>query len=303
MESCPRCGAPRPHTLVECPRCGVIYAKAEARAAALRPADPAPVPDAALLDDDALLEDDAALEARLRAWAIPLALLAAWLLVKTGPGHALVRIFCSMWVHEIGHAAAAWLCGFPAVPGPWRTLTASNRSIPFAALLSAALIYAGVRAWLAERRAATAFAAAALLLQLLCTVLLRAEAAHAFIVFAGDAGCLVLGALLLASMYAPAGGAIRRGWLRWGFLAIGAASFADAFELWWSARTDSDRIPFGVNEGVGPSDPSVLSDTYGWSASLLVHRYLSVACVSLLALACLYAMGLRRARAQARELT
>ncbi len=146
METCPRCGAPRPAALVECPRCGVIYAKAEARAAVLEPSGPSAaegVPE---------FEGGPALEVRIRTWAIPVALLCAWVLVSTGPGRAVVRIFFSMWVHELGHAAAAWLCGFLAVPGPWRTLTASGRSPVFAALLSAALIYAIVRSWLTGRR-------------------------------------------------------------------------------------------------------------------------------------------------------
>jgi hypothetical protein len=293
MESCPRCGAPRPAALVECPRCGVIYAKAEARAAALEPAGVAPVEEAPDF------EGGPALEASIRAWAIPSALVCAFLLVCTGPGRGVVRIFFSMWLHELGHAAAAWLCGFLALPGPWRTLTSSGRSPLFAALLSAALLYAIVRSWLTGRKKPALCAAALLLLQLGCTVLPSARSATAFIVFAGDGGCLVLGALLMASLYAPARGAIRRGWLRWGFLVIGAGSFADVFEQWFSARTDPDRIPFGMNEGVGPSDPSVLSDQFGWSASLLVHRYVALGCVCLLGLACLYVAGLLRARADA----
>lgn len=293
METCPRCGAPRPAALLECPRCGVIYAKAEARAAALGPAGPAP------LEDGATFVGGASLEARIRTWAIPSALVCSFLMVSTGPGRAMVRIFFSMWIHELGHAVAAWLCGVLAVPGPWRTLTASGRSLTFAAILSAALIYAVTRSWLSGRRRAALCAAAVLVLQLCCTLLPGPRAATALIVFAGDGGCLVLGVLLMASLYAPAEGAIRRGWLRWGFLVIGAGAFADVFEQWWSARTDPDRIPFGMNEGVGPSDPSVLSDQYGWSASLLVHRYVALGCACLFALACLYAVGLRRARADA----
>ena len=295
METCPRCGANRLAALVECPRCGVIYAKAEARAAALQPAA------AAAPEEAPDFEGGPALEASIRTWAVPAGLVCAFLLVSTGPGRAMVRIFLSMWIHELGHAAAAWLCGFPALPGPWRTLTASARSPVFAALLSGALIYAAVRAWLAGRKPLTACAAGGLLLQLCCTCLPGARSATAFIVFAGDGGCLVLGALLMASLYAPAGSAIRRGWLRWGFLVIGAGAFADAFEQWWSARTDPDRIPFGINEGVGLSDPSVLSDTFGWSAATLVHRYVLLGCACLLALACIYAVGLARARTAARR--
>jgi hypothetical protein len=293
METCLRCGAARPAALTECPRCGVIYAKVHARAAAVEPSGPV------LSGDLPDFEGGPALEVQIRTWALPVALLCASLLVVTGPGRAVVRIFFSMWVHELGHATAAWLCGYLAMPGPWRTLTASERSPVFAALLSAALLYAIVRGWLTGRRKAVFCAAGILLLQLCCTVLLSTRSATALIVFAGDGGCLVLGALLMASLYAPAGGAIRRGWLRWGFLLIGAGAFADPFEQWLGARTDPDRIPFGVNEGIGPSDPSVLSDQYGWSASLLVHRYLALGCVCLLALACLYALGLRSARADA----
>ena len=134
-----------------------------------------------------------------------------------------------------------------------------------------------------------------------CTAAIGPDTARQFIVFAGDAGCLVLGALLMATFYAPPHSVLRRGALRWGFLAIGAASFADAFEQWWSARTDSDRIPFGANEGIGPSDPSVLSDSYGWSASTLVHRYVLLGCVCLVALGCLHLYLRARAAAEARR--
>jgi hypothetical protein len=296
VETCPHCGAPRPAGRLECPRCGVIYSKAEARAAAIEAAAPAPP------REDGFLSEGPLLEARIRAWAIPSALACALLLVSTGPGRALVRIFFSMWVHELGHAAAAWLCGVLAVPGPWRTLTASGRSPLFAALVSAALIYALVRSWLAGRRKTAVCAGAVLALQLGCTLLPDLRTATALIVFAGDGGCLVLGTLLMASVYAPAEGAIRRGWLRWGFLVIGAGAFADVFTQWWASRTDPDRIPFGMNEGVGLSDPSVLSDQHGWSASLLVHRYVALGCACLVALGCLYVAALWRSRREARRI-
>ncbi|HWE22920.1 MAG TPA: hypothetical protein VG496_03170 [Myxococcales bacterium] len=270
----------------------MIYAKAEARAAAIEPAAaPVLVPP---------LADEEAVEARLRAWAVPIALLLSWLLVKTGPGHTIVRIFCSMWVHELGHASAAWLSGYPAFPGPWLTLTAESRSVLLAALVFAGLAYLAVRCWVLERRVAAAAASVAILAQLFCTAGLRPDSARVFIVFMGDGGCLVLGSLLMATFYAPEGSVFRRGALRWGFLGIGAASFSDAFEQWCSARTDPDRIPFGANEGVGPSDPSVLFDTFHWSATNLVHRYVALGIVCLAALACLHVVMVRRAAAAVR---
>lgn len=244
---------------------------------------------------------DAALERRLRLWALPAALALSWLLVKGRFTHALVRIFCGMWVHEVGHAAAAWLCGFPAFPGPWRTQVAEARSPAFAFLVFAGLL-ALLAAGLRQRRATAVWAAAALLAaQLWGTALLRPRDAQALVLFAGDGGMLVLGALLMATVYAAPGSALRRGFLRWGLLAIGAAAFADSFEQWWSARTDAERIPFGMNEGVGLSDPSRLADDYGWTTHQLVSRYVALGCVCLLAILAAYALGLRRAAAQPTE--
>jgi hypothetical protein len=70
----------------------------------------------------------------------------------------------------------------------------------------------------------------------------------------------------------------------------------DAFEQWWASRSDLDRIPFGMNEGVGLSDPSVLSETYGWSTGLLIHRYVTLGCGCLLVLAVAYGWQLWEAK-------
>jgi hypothetical protein len=238
------------------------------------------------------------LEARLRAWAIPAALGGAFLLVATGAGHFLVRVFCSMWVHEIGHATAAWLCGFPAFPGPWLTPMAQSRSPVFAFVLCASLATGAYRAARAERTRLAASLGGLVAAQLFCTVVLPVSRAKQFVVFMGDGGCLVLGSLLMLTVYAPEDSALKRGWLRWGLLGIGAAAFTDAFAQWCAARTDFDRIPFGMNEGTGLSDPSVLSETFGWSTDQIVHRYVALGCVCLVALAIAYVRGLIHARSE-----
>src|SRR4051812_42066279 len=96
-----------------------------------------------------------------------------------------LRRFASMWVHEIGHAIAALLCGYPAFPGPWFTPVADARSPILAVLLAGALAYAVFRFWKTERRALAAASAGLLALQLGCT-LLASTTARQFIVFAGD---------------------------------------------------------------------------------------------------------------------
>lgn len=75
----------------------------------------------------------------------------------------------------------------------------------------------------------------------------------------------------------------------------------DAFDTWSGARSDFDRIPFGMIEGRGLSDPSKLIEFYGWTAGQLVRRYVWVGCMCLAVLAVVYGVALFRARARARE--
>ncbi|HEX8438800.1 hypothetical protein [Archangium sp.] len=323
-KACPRCGEPR-ILAPECPRCGVLYAKAEARAArlaprpapaqpatpALEPREPAPysyaeperpphLPPEGLAWDGDL--EDARLELRMRQFALPVALVVAWLLVNSPVGGRLVRIFLSMWIHELGHAVTAWFCGFSAIPGPWFTRISETRSTFVFLLLATSLGGLILRGAFTQRRSLVIAGATGLVLQFVGTGVLSLSKAIQLFTFGGDAGCLVLGSLLMATVYAPRDSALRRGWLHWGYLVIGAASFMDAFSQWWAARSDFERIPFGENEGVGLSDPSTLADVYGWSETELVQRYTWLGLACLAALAVLYTVGLLRARAELRAL-
>ncbi|MGC4123152.1 MAG: hypothetical protein QM765_53010 [Myxococcales bacterium] len=323
--TCPNCSAPREQGPV-CPRCGVIYAKAEARAAALaqRAAAPAPVapaapviplspagieppapsnsstPSSALPDVSPFWELDpeqAELEWKLRAAAVPAAMLLARLWMETGMGKSLGRIFFSMWLHEAGHAIVSWFTGFSAIPLPWFTRTAESRSaVVF--LLFAGLF--GALGWWGFKRKHTplmVLAGSLLALQVFGTLLVSAPKAQEWMIFGGDAGCFILGTLFIASFLVPAA---RRGGLRWGFLVIGAVSFMDPFEQWWAARTDVDRIPFGENEGVTLSDATKLLETYGWPARSIPKAYVTLSVLCLVVLAAFWAWSVWHARRQAR---
>ena len=236
------------------------------------------------------------LEGRVRTWAIPAALAGAFLIVSSGPGRFVVRVFVGMWIHELGHATTAWLCGFPAFPGPWLTPMAASRSGAFGFLVFAAIAAGGFWALRTERVRLAAGLGVLLIAQLCCTVAVSEAGAKQLIVFMGDGGCLVLGALLMLTVYAPVESALKRGWLRWGFLGIGAGTFADAFSQWWASRRDFDRIPFGMNEGAGLSDPSVLSQTYFWSTDQIVGRYVALGWVCLAIVGTAWGLVLLRQR-------
>jgi hypothetical protein len=321
---CPSCDAlrvPGP----ECPRCGVIYAKARPRTApGPRPGSaprsegspgtsaPPPEPPAAGVGDargllagvePAVWEghlDAARGELRVRTVAPPIALLLAAALVASGPGHMLVRTFLSMWIHELGHAVAAWLCGFAAFPGPWRTPVSQGRHGLMIAVVAVALAALTAWGWRARRPPVAAMGIAALLAQLVCT-LLPLSTARSFFIFGGDAGAMAIGAALVATIWTDPEGPLGRGWLRWGFLVIGACSFADAFHTWLRAAADRAEIPLGEIEGVGLSDASALWRVHGWSLATITARYVTLGVACLVALAVGWAVAVRRARLRVRE--
>lgn len=123
------------------------------------------------------------------------------------------------------------------------------------------------------------------------------EGAYEVFTFAGDAGAMILGTLLMLTMFVGAESKLRTNQLRWGFLVIGAAAYVDTFALWWRAQSDSDVIPFGEMEGVGQSDPSKLVEVHGWTMRELVDRYVLVGVICFFVLASVWAVSTWRMRA------
>ena len=289
---CPKCQFDHVDQTTECLRCGLVFAKYALLQEAVQPgALPVIIEEE---PDEPTMRGEAKQELICRLLALPLALLVTGLLVTTWGG--LIRIFLSMWVHEAGHAVTAWLCGFGAFPGPWFTPVSNDRMLPVTVAVAAGLCYGVFRAWQTERWGVVTGGVIALVLQLVGTTLPISQA-NALVIFGGDAGCLVLGTLLMATFYVRRDSALHRDALRWGFLVIGAAAFIDASHTWWGARSDPGCIPFGENEGIGLSDPSKLTEEYGWAMQIMVDRYvwLMVACLTFLV--ALYAVGIVQARA------
>ena len=288
---CPKCNFDHPEQTTECLACGLVFAKYALHVEAAQ-CTPASVVRDELVP--ALVADDAQRELRLRYLALPVALFSAWIVAGSGLRFVL-RTFLSMWVHESGHAMAAWLSGFGAFPGPWFTPVFENRSILVTAAFASAVGWLTYRAWLDRRLALALTGGATLLVQAVCT-LLPPHQVQAFIIFSGDGGCFVLGTLLMASFYVRRVSKIFQDGLRWGFLMIGAAAFMDAFKTWWGALRDLDQIPFGENVGSGCSDPTRLTEEFGWTVADMVHRYewLSLGCLAVLAV--VFVFGVKEAR-------
>ena len=204
----------------------------------------------------------------------------------------------AMVLHESGHAITSWLTGRWAVPTLWVTMHGEDRSWSVVLMLTAAIVFGGFLAWKAQRWGWVCAAGAALLVQLIFLSLPNFTQG-ALIVFGGDGGALILASILMTAFYAPRESKLYQSWgLRWGLLAIGALSFMSVYRLWSGPMED---LPFGEIEGVGFSDPTLLTDKYGWSVTQLVDRYNRLAMVCLAALFAVYLWGLLSAYLETRS--
>lgn len=222
-------------------------------------------------------ELDPALEWKLRAAAIPSALVIALGFFLSPVGHAVQRTFLTMIPHELGHATTGWLFGYAAIPGLWKTMIPDERSTLVSLVIAAILAFVAYRAWRTDRLVIVLAAALGGAAVFVATTSSSGTALTAF-TFGGDAGALVIGTVLVLAFFVPRA---RRGGLRWGLLAIGAATYVDVAMSWWQARKDSDAIPYGVIEGVGLSDPTKLVEVHGWSEKQMIARYVGLAGVCL----------------------
>ena len=135
-----------------------------------------------------------------------------------------------------------------------------------------------------------------LVVQLFASLAVPARSARTFVTFAGDAGSLAFGAALMACFFVPPGHKLHRDWLRWGFLFLGAASFADTFGEWWTARTNPSTIAFGQFEHGELTDASKLVTVERWAVPDMVGRYVTTGVLGLLALAVLQFLHVQRTR-------
>jgi hypothetical protein len=253
----------------------------------------APPPPARWTGDD----DDARLAWKVQALAPPIVLVLAWLATSSGGLSAfLSRVFLGMWIHEIGHALSAWFTGFFAFPGPWRTIVGDERSWSLRFILGAILVFLVVTGVRHRHRVLTVVGGVLLALFVIGAFVIKADTARMVFSFGGDGGNLVLGPLLMLTFQLPREHPIKRRWLHWGFVVIGAFAFCDVAHQWARAADDFAEIPFGRIDGVGLSDASVLVDRHGWSETALVDRYTSLAWLGLLVFVVGHGVGVWRAK-------
>jgi hypothetical protein len=228
-------------------------------------------------------DDDERFEWYVRLFALPAALAVATLVHLTGFGSGLSRLIAGMWLHEFGHAVAAWFTGHSAVPLPWVT-SVFERGWFISLALVAGLGLLAFGLFKRERPGLAALAGAFALLGVLGRWVPETSA-RTFIDWAGDGVGMMLATVTMLAVFARPGTRLHHGALRWGFLGLGALAFVDMFSVWVASWKDPAEIPFGQQDYAGLSDPSRLVDVAGWTEAQLVHRYLATggACLAVLA--------------------
>ena len=291
---CPKCHFDHPQQFEECLKCGIIFAKYRAiqeGAAAAAPA-PAPAVKSGPLPDYVLEEQQKAHHELLcRLIAPPAALLFGWLV---NAGMPTVSAFLAMWLHESGHAIAAWFCGFTAFPTAWFTIISNGRSRWISVVLGAVAIGGAYVAYRFERWFWVVVSAAVLILSIVGNLQSDFHSRMLF-TFWGDGGAYVLSTILMMTFYARPGSPVRRNQVRWGLLILGAIAFWSVYSRWSGGFENIANFLEDTDER-GPSDIMQLTTMYGWSIYTLIHRYWQLGHACLVALAGVYAAGIVQAK-------
>ncbi len=213
----------------------------------------------------------------------PLLLVAVWL-ANDSPLAFLLTGF-QVWMHEFGHATAAWLCGRHATPLPIGWTPIEPDYSPFVywglLLLFVILFAAGWK----ERKAWPMVVAVALAgLQFYMTWRMSDDQQQFWYgAFGGVGGEFYLSTLLMASFYVQLPDKFRWGACRYIFFIIGATAFLHIVKYWDKVYHGFESIPMGsmINgEDDANGDMNKLMDDYNWTDGHIrdTYQYLGYWC-------------------------
>jgi hypothetical protein len=213
----------------------------------------------------------------------PLVIGFAWL-VNLSPLGFFLKGF-HVWVHEFGHATAAWLTGRKALPLPigWTSIEPPySPFVYFGILLLLGILF--VAGWKERKVWPMLIAAAIAPLQFYLTWRLSALDQQFWWTFCGIGGEFYLSALLMACFFVQFPEKFKWGACRYLLLFLGASCFLKIYLYWNRVYHGLEDIPMGsmVNgEDDAGGDMNVLMSDYHWSHSRirLVYHFLGNWCL------------------------
>jgi len=213
---------------------------------------------------------------KVNTFVPPLLLGFVWL-VNLSPLKFLLTGF-HVWMHEFGHATAAWLCGFRATPLPfgWTPVEPVYSHFVYGGLLLMFGILFGA-GWL-ERKVWAMVAAVVLAgLQFYMTWRMPEHRQEFWwSAFGGVGGEFYLSTLFMMFFWVQLPEKFKWGACRYVFFCIGATAFLNIWLRWGDVYRGLEEIPFGsmINgEGDQGGDMNKLMDGYGWKKFAIRRNY------------------------------
>jgi hypothetical protein len=213
---------------------------------------------------------------RVNVLVPPLLLGCVWLLNASPFGFFLKGFH--VWMHEFGHATAAWMTGRRATPLPfgWTPVEPEFSSFVYGGvlLLFALFFLAGWK----ERKLWPMLAAVALAALQFYLTFRMPEHRQEFWwgAFGGVGGEFYLSALFMAAFYVQLPEKFKWGACRYVFFVIGATAFLNIHSFWEQVYHGLEEIPFGsmINgEDDAGGDMNKLMDAYGWTKAMIRRNY------------------------------
>ena len=208
---------------------------------------------------------------------VPPALLLLAFLVNLSPVKFLLVGF-HVWMHEFGHATAAWMCGFRATPLPFGWTPVEPVYSPFVyfglLLMFALLFVAGLK----ERKVWPMLAAVVLAAVQFHMTWRMTDLRQEFWwgAFGGVGGEFYLSTLFMLSFWVQLPDKFKWGACRYGFFLIGATAFLNIWWHWRDVYRGLEEIPFGsmINgEEDAGGDMNKLMDAFGWKKFTIRRTY------------------------------
>ena len=198
----------------------------------------------------------------------------------------------SLWVHECGHATAAWLCGYRAIPLPfgWTNISLERSLFVYFGILTlfGLLFWSGLKE---KRRWPMVLASVLAVLQIYMTWMTSEHTKLLLFSFGGIGGEFYLSTLLIVSFFFPLPDYWRWDFYRYPAVVAAGFTFIGAFSLWHSIDRGLTDIPWGTlfgGAGDAGGDMNQLNDTYGWSARQIIDTYNGIGSVCAIAIISVY---------------
>lgn len=220
---------------------------------------------------------------KVNTFVPPLLLGLVWVL-NHSPLVTLMQGF-HVWMHEFGHATAAWMTGCKATPLPIGWTPVEPGYSPF--VYFGILLLFGILFWSGWKELKlwpmiTAVALAGLQFYMTWRMP-EHEQEFWWSAFGGVGGEFYLSALAMAFFYVQMPEGFRWGMCRYIFFIIGASAFLHIVVYWNDVYHGVQDIPMGsmINgEDDSNGDMNKLMDDFGWTATQIKHnyQYLGYAC-------------------------